>query len=371
MMLSLNNVEKRYGKGVPVLAGVSMELGSAKMLGLFGSTGSGKSTLIRILAGIERADAGNVTLDGRDLVEVPPAQRRIAYIPQDFALYPHLSVAENIAHPLVMQKVERAERQRRVREIAERLGIEPLLTHKPKELSGGQKQRVALARGLVKEAQLYLLDDPLVGLDYKIRERLMEDLVVLQRRSSAAFLYATSNPLEAMAIADEICVLANGKMVDWAPSEELYNCPDSLWTRIHLGYPRTNVFDAKVYVDSGSLKCVCGELAIPMIKCGETSLVNSNDATGFMTVRPESVVFGEPTESSIFLGSGAIKVIQDIGDAKIIELETSLGVLTSFVERQKAIPHIDENTTVSLLSGDILVYSDSGKLIGKAGNHGR
>lgn len=369
-MLSAEHVAKSYGRDVRVLADVSMELAEPKIVGLFGATGSGKSTLIRILAGIEKPDRGSVQSGGRSLIDIPPAQRRIAYIPQDFALYPHLSVADNIAHPLLMQKVGRGERERRVGEIAERLGIASHLGQKPKDLSGGQKQRVALARGLVKDAQLYLLDDPLVGLDYKIRERLMEDLVALQRRSGAIFLYATSNSLEAMGIADEICVLAEGRVVDWAACEALYDRPTHLWTRSHLGYPRTNVFDCDLRVDGARVSCAFGDTRLTLETAEEARFAMAHSPTGYLTVRPESVMLGEAGDGAVALGTGTTAAVQNIGDATVVELEAELGAVQALVGRRGAVPAVGQRVPLSVSAEDVLVYGSSGVIIGGGHQHG-
>jgi ABC-type sugar transport system ATPase subunit len=244
----LQNVSRQY-RHLRALDDVSVEIASQSLTVLCGPPAAGKSVLLRLLVGLEQPSAGRILINDRDITDVPAAQRRIGYVPQSFALFPHVSVFDNIAYPLSLQRVGRAEIERRVDQVADILRIKPLLTKRPAQLSGGEKQRTAIARGVLKNADLFLLDDPLVGLDFKLRESLMEDLKDMRAELGATFLYVTSDSLEALTMAEDLIVLDAGRMVDANAAAALYHRPRHLRAAELVGFPRCNVLPGVLEAD--------------------------------------------------------------------------------------------------------------------------
>ena len=250
-MIELRNVTRRFGP-VTVLEDISLTAEDGAFLALLGPSGCGKSTLLRIIAGLDRPDSGEVWIGGRDVRELSAAQRNIAMVFQSYALYPHLTVAQNIALPLAMRgrtRLERsvlrgllpsarrkqAEEGRRVREIAGQLGIEALLERKPSQLSGGQKQRVAVARALVRDPSVFLLDEPLSNLDAKLRVQMRAEIVALNRRTGRTFIHVTHDQAEAMAMADKVAVMLEGRIAQFATPRALYETPVSMDVAAFVG----------------------------------------------------------------------------------------------------------------------------------------
>ena len=210
-MLIARGITKRFG-AVQALAGLDLAIEAGEFFALLGGSGSGKSTLLRVLAGFEAPDAGVLTLDGQDLLAMPPWARPINMMFQSYALFPHMNVAENIAYGLKRAGVATEKRRRRIAEALELVGLPGMESRKPQQLSGGQKQRVALARSLVMRPRLLLLDEPMAALDAGLRERTGLELRALQRKTSAAFVMVTHDQQEALALADRIAVLEAGRV---------------------------------------------------------------------------------------------------------------------------------------------------------------
>jgi ABC-type sugar transport system ATPase subunit len=364
-MLELRSVTRRFGvrRG---LEAVNLAIAGPRFDVLFGGPGSGKSLVLRIIAGLERPDEGAVWLRGSDMTSSAPQVRRVAYVPQSFALYPHLKVFENIAHPLRLARVPRAQIRQRVDEVALTLQISSVLGHYPHQLSGGQRQRVAIARGLVHQADIYLLDDPLVGLDYKIREALMDELRDLQERLKALFVYATSNALEALALADYIHVLVDGRIVDAGTPEQLSAEPRSLWTRLNLGYPLTNSVVSRFASADGRMRCendlfsVCLEEASGPVHPADSDQV-------FATFRPEIVraVHADEVGEHLIGFEAKVEFVEDIGGECILHLATPVGeVLATLRMGVQIVP----SQTVEIFGfrpSDVLVYDHAGHFLGR------
>ncbi len=240
--VELRNVAKSYGRN-HVLRDVNLAVEPGQFMVVFGLPISGKSVLVRLLTGLEAPDAGQIMLRGVDVTRVAPGARNIGYVPQSFALYPHFTVRDNIAYPLNLANVPKAEIEPEVQRVVGLLGIGDLLDRKPDQLSGGQKQRVAIARGLIKRSDIYILDDPLVGLDFKLRERLIDDLKQTQALLNVTFVYTTSDAVEAMMLGTEIGVLADGVIVETGPPEQLYVRPTRAETMRYVTFPQANIFD--------------------------------------------------------------------------------------------------------------------------------
>ena len=243
MTLELRNVTKRVGDAVHV-DGVSLTLERGSLNVLLGPTLSGKTSLMRLMAGLDTPSDGRILLDGTDVTGVPVGRRSVAMVYQQFINYPHLSVFENIASPLRVAGLGRAEIDRRVRETAAMMKLDPYLARRPLELSGGQQQRTALARAVVKRADLLLLDEPLANLDYKLREELREELPRLFAETGAIFVYATTEPSEALLLGGRTATLHEGRIAQFGPTVEVYRRPCSLISAQAFADPPMNVADA-------------------------------------------------------------------------------------------------------------------------------
>jgi len=233
--VGIHAATKRFGR-VAAVDGVTLEIGQGEFFALLGPSGSGKTTLLRIVAGLEAPDSGRVVIDGRDVTQLPPYARNVGMVFQDFLLFPHMTVADNIAFPLRMQRKARAERDERLRWIADLLHIGGLEARYPHQLSGGQQQRVALARGLISRPALLLLDEPLANLDRELRKEMEVEVRRYQRELGIPFVYVTHNQEEALTMSDRIAVMRAGAFEQVAPKLEVYSHPATAFVAGFVGH---------------------------------------------------------------------------------------------------------------------------------------
>ncbi|MEM4913783.1 MAG: ABC transporter ATP-binding protein, partial [Desulfurococcaceae archaeon] len=242
--LELVNVSKRYGRTVAVDR-VNLGVEKGEFVVLLGPSGCGKTTTLRIIAGLVYPDEGKVIIDGRDVTYVEPGERDVSMVFQDYALYPHMTVFDNIAFPLVVRRkkfrLSKEEISERVHKVAKMLGIDDLLDRKPLQLSGGQQQRVALARALIAEPKLWLMDEPLSNLDALIRVHLRAELKKLQKDLGITTIYVTHDQVEALTLADRIAVMNKGRIVQIGTPKEIYENPEHVFVATFVGSPPMNV----------------------------------------------------------------------------------------------------------------------------------
>ncbi len=262
--VSYKHVVKRYGD-VTVIKDLSMEIADKEFVVFVGPSGCGKSTSLRMLAGLEEITGGEIWIGDRKVNDVPPKDRDIAMVFQSYALYPHMSVYDNMAFGLKLRKTPKAEIDSRVKEAAEILGLTQYLDRKPKALSGGQRQRVAVGRAIVREPAVFLMDEPLSNLDAKLRVTARAEISKLHQRLQTTFVYVTHDQVEAMTMGDRIAVLNAGDLMQIDTPRNLYEHPDNIFVAGFIGSPSMNFFDAtlvaeegKLYVDTGSFR-----LAVP------------------------------------------------------------------------------------------------------------
>jgi multiple sugar transport system ATP-binding protein len=244
-MLVLEAVTKRYGS-VQALAGLSVAVGEGELLALLGPSGSGKSTALRVVAGLEQADAGRVLIGGRDMADVAPAQREVAMVFQSFALFPHLTVRDNIGFGLAARRTPAAERERRVRAAAEALDLGALLARRPQALSGGERQRVALARALAGRPAVLLMDEPLSNLDAPLRERARAEIRRLHRETGMTVVYVTHDQGEALSLGERVALLDGGRLRQVGAPDEIYEHPADRVVARFVGTPPMNLVAARV-----------------------------------------------------------------------------------------------------------------------------
>jgi len=237
----VENVTKRFDEVIAV-NDISLQVKEGEFLVLLGPSGSGKTTLLRLLAGLERLSKGNIYISDALVNELPPRNRNIAMVFQNYALYPHMTVFENLGYPLKIRKRPKQEIQKRVREVAETLEIAELFSRKPKQISGGQRQRVALGRAMIRNANLFLMDEPLSNLDAKLRVQMRAELRRLQKTLGTTTVYVTHDQAEAMTLADRVAVINNGVIQQLASPEEIYFHPVNKFVAGFIGSPQMNFF---------------------------------------------------------------------------------------------------------------------------------
>ena len=244
--VTFDKVSIRYpGAERPTVKELDLEIADGEFLVLVGPSGCGKSTTLRALAGLEPVDSGHLLIDGKDVTGVEPGDRDIAMVFQNYALYPHLSVAKNMGFALKLAKMPAAEIKQRVNNAAEMLGLEEFLDRKPKDLSGGQRQRVAMGRAIVRDPKVFLMDEPLSNLDAKLRVQTRAELAALQRRLGTTTVYVTHDQVEAMTMGDRVAVLKDGILQQVAPPRELYDAPVNEFVAGFIGSPSMNLFPAE------------------------------------------------------------------------------------------------------------------------------
>ena len=248
---SLDHVEKVYGGGVKALDDLNLEVKEGEFMVLVGPSGCGKSTALRSIAGLEEITRGTISIGERVVNDLPPKDRDIAMVFQNYALYPHMTVEENLAFGLKLRKTPKAEIKRRVSEAAEMLGLEPYLNRKPAALSGGQRQRVAMGRAIVREPQAFLMDEPLSNLDAKLRVSMRAALNQLHERLGITTVYVTHDQVEAMTLGDRVCVLRDGQLQQVDTPQTLFDAPVNLFVAGFIGSPAMNFATADLVRDDG------------------------------------------------------------------------------------------------------------------------
>ena len=310
--VTFDHVTKRFDE-VTAVDDLSLEIADREFLVLVGPSGCGKSTALRMLAGLERISHGDIYIGDRLVNEVPAKERDLAMVFQSYALYPHMSVYDNMAFGLSLRKIKKDEIRRRVTEAAQVLGIEELLKRKPRQLSGGQRQRVAVGRAIVREPEAFLFDEPLSNLDAKLRVQTRAELSKLHERIGVTFIYVTHDQVEAMTMANRIAVLRAGILQQVGEPQELYEHPTNVFVAGFIGSPAMNFFDALVKGEDDSLLLDAGPFQLPIPKEKAGGLLPYRGKKVILGVRPESI------HDSDFPRSGVIPVPVE-ADVDVLEL---------------------------------------------------
>ncbi|NYJ02709.1 multiple sugar transport system ATP-binding protein [Nocardioides thalensis] len=311
--ITLNNIVKRYGDGFPAVNDVSIDIADGEFMILVGPSGCGKSTLLRMIVGLEDITTGDMLIGDRRVNDLAPRDRNLAMVFQNYALYPHLTVYENIAFPLRLAKMDNAEVDRRVREASSTLELDEHLDRKPGNLSGGQRQRVAMGRAIVREADAFLFDEPLSNLDAKLRGQMRTEIARLQKKLGITTVYVTHDQTEAMTLGDRVAVLKKGILQQLATPRELYENPGNLFVAGFIGSPPMNFLPAEV---SGTkVKLPFGEVELPADKAARA------EGKGLLIagIRPEHFEDaslaegkGEATRASTF--TAPVEVVEWLGN---------------------------------------------------------
>jgi multiple sugar transport system ATP-binding protein len=310
--LELKGVRKSFG-ATAVLDKIDLTIGAREFIAFLGPSGSGKSTLLRIIAGLETADAGAVWLEGQRIDRLPPGKRGVAMVFQHYALYPHMSVRQNMAFGLKNERVPSEEIERRVAEAARVLEIEPLLDRKPAEMSGGQRQRVAIGRALVKEPKLFLLDEPLSNLDAALRLRTRVELAQLKQRVEAAVIMVTHDQAEAMTLADRIVVMNDGRIQQVGPPMEIYSRPANVFVAQFVGSPAMTLAEAELIDGGERANLKLGDGTIVETRVPRTALARASSVR--VGLRPEAVRVAAGRGSST---KARVELVERLGERTLV-----------------------------------------------------
>ena len=321
--IALSNITKRFG-AITALNDVSFEVKDAEFFVLLGPTGAGKTSTLRVLAGLAKQDAGHVSFDGQIIDALPPADRDVAFVFQQYSLYPTMTVYENLAFPLraPLRKLPEPEIQKRVTETAEVLRISHLLQRKTAKLSGGEMQRVSIGRAIVRSPRAYLMDEPLSNLDAKLRETLRVELVHLQRTQGSTTLFVTHDQIEALTMADRIGILNHGSLIQVGTPEDIYDRPATTFVAQLVGSPKINLLQATT--ENGTLKLDGSDVHLPSCEvCNDPK----NLPAGFVLgIRPEDV---RPDPEGLF--GGDIALVEPLGVETLLHIKIGEQTMVSTV----------------------------------------
>jgi multiple sugar transport system ATP-binding protein len=319
-VLEIQNLEKRYGD-IEVLKGISLEMAAGDFLVLVGPSGCGKSTLLNCIAGLDNTSGGKILIGGRDVTQIPPRDRDIAMVFQSYALYPTMTVAENIAFGMKVRRVPQTEQQQRIQQVSQLLQIEKLLERKPSALSGGQRQRVAMGRALVREPTLFLFDEPLSNLDAKLRVELRGEIKRLHERIDASIVYVTHDQIEAMTLGTKVVVLNQGVIQQIGTPAEIYDKPANLFVADFMGSPPMNLLAGGLdYATGNALITFTGgqRLTVPNAPPA-LAAYHGKDVT--FGIRPEALRQGKTLSGPVHLvensGSDTFATLK-IGDRNVV-----------------------------------------------------
>jgi len=321
-LVEYQSISKSFGDNV-VLDDLNFAVDEGEFSVVFGQSLSGKSVLLRILLGLDDPDQGTVLLRGVDAADTKPGARKIGYVPQSFALFPNKTVRDNIGYTLTVQHDSKDTIAEAVERVSGLLDISELLDRMPDQLSGGQKQRVAIARGLALKSDLYVLDDPLVGLDFKLREKLVDDLRETREALGVTFLYATADATEALALASKVGVLADGIIQEYGPPTEVYRSPERFATMSTLCFPPSNQLPAKV--TEGQIETPWG--SVPATINGSESGADAVSAL----VRPERIGLRIAPNGNSVDGEATVMLWEDLGAEEVVYLESEGHRFTALV----------------------------------------
>jgi ABC-type sugar transport system ATPase subunit len=352
--VELRNVTKRYGH-VTAIQDLTMTADKGSFTALLGPSGCGKSTLLRMIAGLEQITAGRCFIDGVDVTDTPPAKRRIAMVFQSYALYPHMTVRDNIAFSLSIAGASRKVQHERALEAARILQLEPYLDRRPAELSGGQRQRVAIGRALVRKPEVFLFDEPLSNLDAKLRVQMRFELAKLHADLGTTMIYVTHDQTEAMTLADTIVVLDKGRISQIGSPLELYNHPANKFVAAFIGSPSMNFFGADIVAAKDGVASV----VLPGGRTARASVRNgAAEGSVELGIRPEHLALTSADDPAASL-PGSVVIVEHLGSATILYVDTPAGRLIVQGEGN-LMAKPGETIGLSLHEADVRLFGASG-----------
>ena len=341
--VTLHNLVKRFSEDVVAVNNVNLEIEDKEFVVLVGPSGCGKTTTLRMVAGLEDISEGEIYIGDRLVNDVPPKDRNIAMVFQNYALYPHMTVYKNMAFSLKLRRTPRDEIERRVKAAADILGIGDLLDRKPKQLSGGQRQRVAVGRAIVRQPEVFLFDEPLSNLDAKLRVNMRAELIKLHERLDATMIYVTHDQVEAMTMGDRIVVMRNGFIQQVGPPMEVYNQPQNQFVAGFIGSPPMNFLDARLVADNGGLAVdIKGmRLPLPPQKAKDAEAYTNKEVV--FGIRPEDILPATEKQGPYLAPLRAtVEVLEPLGAEIILELACQGYAFTARMDPQMRAKMHDE-----------------------------
>ncbi|HTW07629.1 MAG TPA: sn-glycerol-3-phosphate ABC transporter ATP-binding protein UgpC, partial [Acidimicrobiales bacterium] len=316
--VNLDKVTKVYPNGFAAVHDLDLDVAEGELMVLVGPSGSGKSTALRMVAGLEEITSGTLTMGGRVVNDLPPKDRNVAMVFQSYALYPHMTVGENIGFSLKLRKVPKAVIQAKVKEAADLLGLTDYVDRKPAQLSGGQRQRVAMGRAIVREPSVFLMDEPLSNLDAKMRVQMRAEISRIQRRVGVATFYVTHDQVEAMTMGDRVAVLHRGALQQCDTPQVLYERPGNMFVAAFIGSPAMNLYEATLSPSGNEVKVGDQVLSLPnSITGGRPALANFRDRKVIVGVRPEDLADAALLGASVTPGTtlqADVELVEALGN---------------------------------------------------------
>ena len=329
----------KFFEGVHAVRDVSLTIEDKEFMVFVGPSGCGKTTTLRMVAGLEEISSGDVYIGDERVTELPPRDRDIAMVFQNYALYPHMSVFDNMAFGLKMRKFAAAEIQTRVREAAEILGIRELLERKPRQLSGGQRQRVAVGRAIVRHPQVFLFDEPLSNLDAKLRVQMRVELKRLHQRLQSTAIYVTHDQVEAMTLGDRIVVMNHGRIQQIGAPLEVYSHPQNKFVAGFLGSPSMNFMDVAIAEHAGEIYAECAGVAIKLVGDKARRLAAFKGAPLTLGIRPEDLHAAGEAPCSI---DAVVEVVEPLGSEILLDAQVGAHLLVARVPSSFAVKRHDK-----------------------------
>ena len=360
MIVHLDHISKSFDKTV-VVEDFDLEVADGELLVLVGGSGSGKSTILRMLAGLESVTAGTIRIGERDVTALPPRDRDVAMVFQDYALYPHMTVRENLSLGLRLRRLPAEEIGRRLAWAAEMLGLGPLLDRKPKALSGGQRQRVAMGRAMVREPAVFLFDEPLSNLDAGLRAQMRIEIGSLQRRLKTTTVYVTHDQVEAMTLGDRIVVLADGRIQQVGGPIEIYRAPVNRFVAGFIGTPPMNFVDGRIDASDGALRFVADGVRVSLPP-DRFSAVGAS-APGTLGIRPEDLlVVPSAGDATGELLRGRVVLVEMLGGTSHVHFDTGPNRLLAAVAGDR-LPAVGDEITVRARTERAHLFGPDGRTL--------
>lgn len=360
--VTYKNVFKRFGD-LTVIHDMNIDISDKEFVVFVGPSGCGKSTLLRMLAGLEEVSEGQILIGDRVVNDVPPKDRDIAMVFQSYALYPHMSVYDNMAFGLKLRKTPKAEIDRRVKEAADTLELGHLLDRKPKQLSGGQRQRVAVGRAIVREPSVFLMDEPLSNLDAKLRVTARAEISKLHQRLGTTFIYVTHDQVEAMTMGDRILVVKDGILQQIDTPRNLYNVPRNVFVAGFIGSPSMNFFKATLVSEEGKLWADTGDFRVPVPADRKGAYSNYVGKQVIFGIRPEHIhapMFAPPSINAAPI-NGTIEVVELLGHELHLYLNSGNNSFVATVDTRMA-PSIGQKTQVVMDMDQMHLFDPANEL---------
>lgn len=358
--VQLEQVSKVYDNDFVAVKSVDVEIQDKEFIVLVGPSGCGKSTLLRMIAGLEDISSGTLRIDGKIVNDVPPKDRDIAMVFQNYALYPHMSVYDNMAFGLKLRRFSKAEIEKRVKEAADILDLAHLLDRKPKALSGGQRQRVAVGRAIVRKPKVFLFDEPLSNLDAKLRVQMRTEISKLHSRLESTMIYVTHDQVEAMTMGDRIVVLKDGLIQQVDSPLNLYENPVNKFVAGFIGSPSMNFIDGKIN-KTGQLAFSTESIKLPLSEASIQKLNGFENQTVTLGIRPEHITYAPDLNSSSTITT-TIEVIEPMGNETVLYVKSGKDELTARILPQSGL-HVGTECKLHIDMEKMHFFDNEGNII--------